>query len=153
MNENTALTKQASLPVARPEEPSVGQMLSAVIEKGVTGESVEAVTKLVELYEHMQDLNAEKDFAEAFIRLQQEIPKIKATKTVPNKDGSTRYTFAPLEDIDRQLRGLALQHGFSYSFSEGTSDQPGRITKVCVIQHKRGHKRSHPYTVRIGHGP
>jgi hypothetical protein len=151
MSEELIKQSVAAMEIRR-EEPSIGLMLQAVVDKGVTNDNVAAIEKLVGLYERMQDRNAEREFAQAFVQLQLEIPKVLANKSVPNKDGTTRYKFAPLEEIDRQLRPMALRHGFTYSFSEGEAIQ-GKVTKICVIQHKEGHKRSNPYTVRIGQGP
>jgi hypothetical protein len=150
----TALTTREAMPVdtVRPQ-PTVADMLQAVIERGVTQESVAAVGQLVTLYERMQEKDAEKAFAAAFVALQAEMPKVKATKVIPDKHGNVRSTFAPFEEIDAQARPLCLKHGFTYVFSEGESSQPGRITKICTLQHVGGHKRSNPFTVRIGNGP
>ncbi len=133
-------------------EPSVALMLQKVIEGGITKENVTALESLVGLYDRMQAKNAEKDFAVAFNRLMAEMPPIQATKPVPNNDGTVRYRFAPLEEIEAIVRPVALRNGFSYSFSEGPSE-PGRITKVCTVQHSSGHKRVHPFTVRTSAPP
>lgn len=98
-------------------------------------------------------MDAERQFNAAFIKLQRVIPQIKATKPVHAKDGSLKYMVAPFEEIDEQLRPLALKHGFSYSFSEGVASQPGRVAKQMTIHHVSGHSRSNSYSVRIGSGP
>lgn len=134
------------------QEPSVGQMLQKVIDSGITPETVNALEKLCDLKIKVDAINAEKEFASAFNRLMAEIPQIKATKSVPNNDGSTRYKFAPIEEIDRQLRPLALEHGFTYYFAEGDSDA-GKVEKLCVVQHVGGHKRSNPFSVRVSKPP
>lgn len=133
-------------------EPSVAMMLQKVIEGGVTSDNVSALEKMCDLYERMEAKRAEKDFAAAFNALMAEMPKIQATKPVPNNDGTTRYKFAPLDEIDKQLRPVALKHGFSYSFAEGEYDA-GRVTKICTVQHSSGHKRSHSFTVRVSAPP
>ncbi len=133
-------------------EPSVAMMLQKVIDGGITKENVSALESLVGLYDRMQAKNAEKDFAVAFNRLMAEMPPIQATKPVPNNDGTVRYRFAPLEEIEAIVRPVALRNGFSYSFSEGPSE-PGRVTKVCTVQHSSGHKRVHPFTVRTSAPP
>ncbi len=148
VNEKGSVGKQlASLP-----EPSVAMMLQNVIDGGITNENVAALESLVGLYDRMQAKNAEKDFAVAFNRLMAEMPPIQATKPVPNNDGTVRYRFAPLEEIEAIVRPVALRNGFSYSFSEGQSE-PGRITKVCTVQHSSGHKRVHTFTVRTSAPP
>lgn len=127
-------------------------LLEAMISKGVTTENAAAFEQLVKLSEHMEDRKAAKDFAEAFIKLQREIPKIKATKTIPDKYGNIKSSFAPFEEIDAQARPICLANGFTYSFSEAESPA-GKITKICILEHVGGHRRSNPYTVRIGSGP
>ncbi len=139
-------------PMEFQQEPSVALMLQKVIEGGITKENVTALESLVGLYDRMQAKNAEKDFAVAFNRLMAEMPPIQATKPVPNNDGTVRYRFAPLEEIEAIVRPVALRNGFSYSFSEGQSE-PGRITKICTVQHSSGHKRVHPFTVRTSAPP
>ncbi len=137
-------------------EPSVALMLQSLVDGvktgGVTSDNVKAIESFVGLYERMDAKRAEKDFAVAFNRLMAEMPLIQATKPVPNNDGTVRYRFAPLEEIEAIVRPVALRNGFSYSFSEGPSE-PGRITKVCTVQHSSGHKRVHPFTVRTSAPP
>lgn len=143
--ESTALT------VNQPE-PSVALMLQEVIRGGITVDNVAALEKMCDLYERMEAKRAEKDFAIAFNSLMAEMPRIEATEPVPNNDGSVRYKFAPIEEIDAQLRPVALKHGFSYSFTEGPSDN-GRVTKICTVQHSSGHSRSNSFTVRVSAPP
>lgn len=131
--------------------PSVGMMLQAVIEKGVTAENVGAMEKLVDLYNRTEDRNAEKAFNSAFVALQAEMPKVHATKAVPNNDGSVRYKFAPYEDIMHQVQPFLLKHGFTVSFSsrfEGT-----RIIMACTLRHTAGHKQVNEFAARVGSGP
>src|ERR1041385_895684 len=103
MNQSTELELAGEKAVVRQEQPTVGQMLAAIIEKGVTSDSVAAVEQLVKLYERMEDRNAEKAFAAAFVALQADVPKVQATKAVPNNDGTVRYRFAPFEDLMEQV--------------------------------------------------
>lgn len=133
-------------------EPSVALMLQEVIRGGITTDNVAALEKMCDLYERMEARKAERDFANDFNALMSEVPRINATKPVPNNDGTVRYKFAPLSEIDKQLRPLALKHGFTYSFAEGEHAE-GRITKVCIVQHSSGHKRENQFTVRISAPP
>lgn len=136
--------------VARPL-PNVADMLQAVIEKGVSSENVAAVEQLVKLFEHMEERNAEKAFAQAFVALQAEMPKVNATKVVPNKDGTPRYAFAPFEDIMSQVGPMLQRHGFTVSFSQRYDAQ--RLVKICTLQHVGGHKRTSEFAVRISAPP
>lgn len=136
--------------VARPE-PSVANMLQAVIERGVTDANVQALERLVALYERTQERDAIKEYARAFKALQAEMPKVHAVRPVPNKDGSIRYKFAPFEDIMKQVAPYLDKHGFTVRFSTRYDEQ--RLVKICTLQHTGGHSNSNEFAVRIGQGP
>lgn len=137
-------TPQASLALSRPSEPpSVGQMLSAVIEKGVTAENVAAIEKLVGLYERMEVRNAEKQFAEAFVALQNDIPVIVASSVIPNRGKYERF-----EDVMRVVGPLLVKHGFTVSFSMDFRE--GRVLETCTLRHIGGHSQSNSFAVRTG---
>lgn len=148
MDTREALQKIESSP---PAVPSVGAMLQAIIDKGVTGENVAAMKELVGLYERMEDRNAERAFAQAFTALQSEMKAVQATREVPNNDGTVRYKFAPFEQIMEQVRPHLEKHGFSVSFS--TDYTEGRLVKTCTLQHVGGHSKTNKFAVRIGSGP
>lgn len=146
-----ALTNRPeSLPVARPQ-PTVADMLSAVIERGVTAENVAAMEQLVKLYERMEDKRAEREFATSFVALQAEMVGIQAVRPVPNNDGSIRYRFAPFEEIMRVVTPALKTHGFTVTFS--TDYAEGRLVKTCTLQHVGGHSKTNKFAVRIGSGP
>jgi len=133
------------------QSPTVGDMLHAVIERGVTGENVAAVAELAKLWKQTQEWDAEKRFVEAFVALQADVPKVQATKAVPNNDGTVRYKFAPFEDLMEQVQPMLQRHGFTVSFSSRVD--AGRIISTCILQHVGGHKRLNEFAVRIGSGP
>jgi hypothetical protein len=133
------------------QEPSVALMLQKVIDKGITAENVAALESLVGLYDRMQAKDSEKQFAAAFAELQSEMPRVVATKPVPNNDGTVRYRFAPYEEILEQVQPFLSKHGFSVSFDTEVSD--GRMTAICTLRHISGHSQSNKFTVRIGKGP
>jgi len=138
----------------RAPDVSVGAMLHTIIEKGISGENVGALEKIVELYERMEAKNAEKEFAAAFVALQAAMPKVQATKPVPNNDGTTRYTFAPYEEIMAQVGPMLKAHGFTVTFStDYIPGPPQRLVKICTLQHVGGHARTNSFAVRVGSGP
>jgi len=160
-NDDLALELAAAKPemamakvIAR-QVPSVPEMLQAVIERGVTGDNVAALEKMVDLYERMQAKEAEKAFAVAFVGLQAEMPRVKATGIIPGNSGSVRSTFAPYEEIMKQVAPLLQKHGFTVDFSTDYSAPPevARIIKTCTLTHVGGHKKSNHFAVRIGAGP
>lgn len=145
-----ALVPISQQPLARPS-PSVGDMLQAMVDRGITGENVEALKAMVELKERVDAREAEKEFARAFASLQSDMPAVKAMRPVPNKDGTLRYRFAPYEEIMEQAQPLLQKHGFAVSFS--TDYAEGRLVKICTLTHTGGHSRSNKFAVRIGGGP
>ena len=136
-------------------EPSLGQMMQAVIEKGVTSENADALCKLAGEYRLMEEWKDKRDseraFATAFVELQAEMQNVKAVRAVPNNDGSVRYKFAPFEEIMKEVGPRLKAHGFTLTFS--TDYAEGRMIKICTLQHVGGHKRDNKFAVRIGKGP
>lgn len=157
MSENPELQKavilrpENQLATSKEAAPSIAAMLQAVVEKGISGENVHALEKLVDLYEKMDNRDARHAFAEAFNALQSEMPRIQVTEAVPDRDGNLKYKFAPFEKIMEQVQPLLLKHGFSVSFS--TKFEHERLVKTCTLSHKRGHSQSNDFAVRIGKGP
>lgn len=147
-----ALREQTEIQRAEPQSLDVGRAIKQMIESGVTQDNAVAIEKLLDVFVKVEDRNAEKAFNQAFIALQKEMPKVKAVKSVPGRDGSIRFMFAPFDEIDDQARVICLEHGFTYTFSEG-EEKTGKITKVCILSHIGGHSRRNSYSVRIGHGP
>lgn len=133
------------------KEPPVAQMLQAMIDKGVTQENVAALQSLVELHERIQKRDAERQFTQAFAKLQSELPQIQAIKPVPNKDGTVRYRFAPYEELMEKLQPFLTANGFAISFNSRFDN--GRMIAVCELGHISGHSKSNEFAVRIGQGP
>lgn len=131
----------AESPARKP--PSVGEMLSAVIEKGVTSENVAAIEKLVGLYERMELRDAEKQFAAAFVALQADLPVIVASSVIPNRGKYERF-----EDVMRVVGPLLVKHGFTVSFSMDFRE--GRVLETCKLSHVAGHSQSNSFAVRTG---
>lgn len=139
MNE---IQQSESLPVTRPA-PSVADMLQAVIERGVTGDNVASLEKMVGLYERMQEKDAEKAFAVAFVALQAEMPVIVAKTIIPNRGKYERF-----EDLMNVINPLLTKNGFSVTFSMDFKEN--RILETCLLTHVGGHCRSNSFAVRTG---
>ncbi len=135
----------------QPGADPVLKMIQKVIDGGVTESNVMALDKLLGVYERLEQRDAEKQFAAAFVRLQAEMPPIAARKEVPNNDKTVRYKFAPYEEIMEVIRPLLLTHGFTVTFS--TSYDEHRIIQACTLQHMGGHSRTNSFAARIGRGP
>ncbi len=133
-------------------EPSVAMMLQKVIDGGITNENVAALESLVGLYDRMQAKNAEREFNQAFAKLQSELSSVNATRQVPNKDGSVRYRFAPYEDIMQEAKPVLISNGFAISFTSRFMEG-GRMVSICTLRQVGGFSQSNEFAVRIGVGP
>lgn len=142
-DEGTALTRP---------QPTVADMLHLVVERGISTENVAAFKELVQLHREEVKLNAEKEFAAAFVALQKELPTIQGTRGIPDKHDNIKFRYANFEDIDAIVRPICLRNGFTYAFRE-TAIEGGRVTVTMTLQHTGGHSREIPYSVRIGSGP
>ncbi len=137
-------------------EPSVALMLQGMLESvqksKATPETVEVLKGMMDLYERDQARNAEREFNQAFAKLQSELMAVNATRQVPNKDGSVRYRFAPFEDIMAEVQPKLVANGFSVSFNSRIQEG-GRIVSICTLRHVGGFSQSNEFAVRIGGGP
>lgn len=141
---SNALTKRDELPLAPTrQQPTVADMLSAVIDRGVTTENVAAVNEMVKLYERMKDKEAEKAFSSAFVALQSEIPVIVAKSVIPNRGKYERF-----EDVMEVVGPLLIKNGFAVSFEQFADDK--RIKVTCHLRHVDGHSVATPFAVRLG---
>jgi len=130
-------------PMAVQQTPNVADMLQAVIKGGVSNENVAALEKLVSLYERMQDRDAEKAFAAAFVALQSDMPQITAKTVIQN-----RGKYEKFEDLMLVIGPLLTRHGFTVSFSQDFKDS--RILETCTLTHAGGHSRANSFAVRSG---
>lgn len=146
--ESLALAPETALAT---QEPSVAQLMKAVIDAGITESSVAVMERMMAMKERMEERQAEREFAAAFAALQGELKGFRATKTVPDKHGNARYTYLPYDEIMAAVNPLAQTHGFSISFSSDFRDS--RIIQTCTLQHIAGHHRDYQAFVRAGAGP
>ena len=144
MNEELELVRHDTGAVAKPSpsEMTAGQALQAIVERGVTPESVEAFQKLVIF---MEDRKAQQEFTAAFVKLQKALPTITASTPIPNRGKYERF-----EDVMRVVGPLLSEHGFSVSFSNDFKDN--RILQTCHLSHVGGATRSNTFAVRVGRG-
>ncbi len=119
------------------------QMMQAITDKGITQENVAALTQLTALYERMQDKDAERQFAAAFVRLQADLPVIVASTVIPQRGRYERF-----EDVMDQIQPHLTQHGFTVTFSQDFREN--RILQVCRLQHVGGHFKENSFAVRSG---
>ena len=150
--EHDEFPRQGALVVHDSAEPTPLALIAKMVESGsLSAEHVSVVKELVALKEHMEDRQAEKDFAEAFSELQANLTSFQATRAVPDKHGDARYCYLPYEEIMAKVQPLLRKYGFSVSFS--TEFRDNRILQTCTLQHRAGYHRDFKAYVRAGGGP
>lgn len=133
------------------QQLTTGDLIAATLQSGITESSVAVVERLCALRERETAAQAERELSSSFVRLQSIMPKIVACKAVPGNDGTTRYRFAPYEEIMTKAKPALTECGFGISFDTDISD--GRVTATCTLIHSGGGKLSKKFACRIGSGP
>jgi hypothetical protein len=118
-----------TLPV---EVTTPASLIAQAIEKGL---GVAELEKLMGLQERWEANQARKAFFQAFTDFQASAPDIRKTKEVAFKD--TKYKFAPLSEICRQLSDSLKKAELSYRWEITDDEKTLRVT--CLVSHIDGH--------------
>jgi hypothetical protein len=118
---------------------SPGHLLEMAIDKNL---DIDKLERLLEMKERWDKEQARKAFFEALAAFQEECPDLRKTKPVSYKEGDKpAYYYAPLSDIDRQIKGLLKKHGLTKRFE--IVQDASKITGVtCIITHTLGHSEA-----------
>lgn len=107
-------------------------LISQAIEKGL---DVESLGKLMDLQERWQANQSRKLFFEAFTNFQAQCPDLRKTKEV--SFGQTKYNYAPLADITRQIAKVLKANELSYRWE--IQDNAEELKVTCLVSHIEGH--------------
>ena len=118
-----------------------GASLLQVISKAAADPNVdiEKMERLLEMQERVQARNAEQAFSEAMNKAQSEMRPIAANASNPQ----TRSRYASFDKLDRVLRPIYTEHGFSLSFDEGEAPRENYVRVLCYVSHVGGHTRTY----------
>jgi hypothetical protein len=132
---NAALAARVPEP-AQPHraEPEMA-MLRLAIDKGAP---IETIERLVALQEKMLARKAEVEFNEALNRVQSKIKRV----TPDLENPQTRSRYASYAAIDRVIRPIYSEEGFSLSFTERDCPKPEHVRIVCFVS-KGAHTREY----------
>lgn len=116
-------------------------MLS-IIEKASTSKdvNVDNLKAMLDMQERIMNKNAEIAFNQAMTRLQPKLPAIKKDAKIKH-NGKLISTYAKYEDIDRIIRPLYIEEGFSVSFNS-KKNADGSVTYYGTLAHVEGHSRT-----------
>lgn len=118
-----------------PQAATPDQLLAMAINQNLDLEKLE---KLMALQERWQAGLAKKAFFNALTEFQNDCPDLRKTKEV--SFGQTKYHYAPLGDIDRQIKALLKEHGLSKRWE--IADSNNVIKVKCIITHLDGHSEA-----------
>lgn len=108
------------------------QLLTLAINKDL---DIDKLAKLMELQKEYNADLARKAFFSALSDFQIECPEIRKGKEV--NFGNTKYSYAPLADIDRQIKKALKDCGLSKRWE--IKDPGDDIEVTCIITHTDGH--------------
>lgn len=122
------------------KDVSMQDALIAIVQR--TDIDPDRLEKFLDLQIKMETRQAEKAFTEALSDFQGECPIIAKNKKV--SFGTTKYDYAPLDEIVSVIKPLLSKHGLSYSFDIKTEDK--MTFMITTIYHKGGFSKSSFYT-------
>lgn len=126
--------------------------MMAIIAAAASDKTVDTtkMMALLDMQERIMNKQAEIDFSAAMARLSGKLTavKIERTRGVGYKNKQTgaveeAFKYASYEDIDRAIRPLLAEEGFSMSFtSEARQGDGGGAVIVGTLSHQGGHSRN-----------
>ena len=128
-----------------PQEQAAEALISQAIKEKVP---VETMERILAMRRELKAENAKEEYDRAMAEFQANCPIISKNKKVLNKDKTTtRYSYAPLDDIVKQVRPILKENGFSYTIN--TKVEPDWVTAICKITHQFGHSGESEFKVPI----
>lgn len=128
--DSTELTKPAA---------SMQDALIQIVQR--TDIDPDRLEKFLDLQIKMENRQAEKSFSEALAGFQGECPIIAKNKKV--SFGTTKYDYAPLDEIVSVIKPLLSKFGLSYSFDVKSEDKS--TVMITTIYHKDGFSKMSYY--------
>lgn len=128
----TTLTKQKREKAEVIQATTPDQLLALAVNNNL---DIDKLERLLAMKERWDVAQAKKAFFRSLAEFQMECPEIRKTKEV--SFGQTKYFFAPLGDIDRQIKKPLKDHGLTKRWE--IDDKTEDIEVVCIITHEDGH--------------
>lgn len=134
------------------QEPGASSMLD-VIARAVANPlvDVDKMSKLLDMQERIMTDQRKIAFMAANARLTPKLPQIQKNGRVSyeTKSGGKMETkYALLEDIDKIIRPLIAEEGFSQSYDSEQLDN-GKVRVTCKLSHAEGHSETKQITLAI----
>lgn len=115
--------------------------LLQVIERAARDPNVDIdkMERLMAMHERVVARNAEMAFNVAMTACQKAMRPISADATNPQ----TKSKYATYGKLDKALRPIYTDHGFSLTFSDGETTKPEHVRVTCLVRHSDGYKEIH----------
>lgn len=103
------------------------------------GASVEAIERLMALWERIEAKKAEQAFNAAMTEAQKEMRAVAPDAFNPQ----TKSKYATLAALDADLRPVYTKHGFALSFDTGDAPHELEVRVLCYVSHAGGHAKTY----------
>ncbi len=132
--ENQIVTQAEAPETALEQVDTSPQAMMQIISRAAADPNmdVEKMERLLDVQERMMAKQAEINFTQDLVKLQAVIPRIKK-----NGKGVHGVKYAKYEDIDKAIRPLLIDSGFSLRYN--SRDANGRVIITGTLSHKDGH--------------
>ena len=146
MSNETAVIQKESHEIAAQQSHQPETSPMALMQVAVSnGADADQLSKLMDLQERFESRQAEKSFNRAMSKFQSECPRITKSKSGHN------YKYAPLGDIQAQIKETAKHCGISWRWETKAQDAE-KVTVSCIVTHDDGHSRTTDVTMFIDNG-
>lgn len=129
-----------ALQVVQPESTTLLAVIASAAKDPNT--DVAKMERLLDMYERVSARDAEVAFNGAMNKVQAGLKRIAADLYNPQ----TKSRYASYAALDRVLRPVYTEHGFSLSFDTGES-APDTVLVLCHVSHSAGHTRLYRATM------
>lgn len=146
------VTRENNAPAQSGEvEDAIAEPLALLTEAVRNGAGVETIRGLLEMRKELKAEWAKEQYFKALSRFQAECPPIVKTRPVPNKDGSLRYKFAPIDAVIGTIKGPLARNGFSIT-RQPAQEEGQYVEATVVLHHCDGHSESATVKVPLSTG-
>lgn len=113
---------------------------------------VEKLRALLEFQTALERRQAEIEFARALARFSAKLPQIPKNGRVSLGEGKGSYPFAKWEDMDRVIRPMMAEEGFSFNFTSEEKSS-GHYVITGKLRHRDGHTETAQVVLPPNSGP
>lgn len=100
---------------------------------------IDKMQRLMEMREREMARLAQVEFNKAMKAAQADMPQV--VRDADNDQAKSRY--ARYETISEAIQPIITKHGFSLTFSEGTTAKENHIRVLCDVMHEGGHTKQY----------